>query len=48
MKVLIDMNLSPKLRQFQDHLDHGALISVDEKSRRVRILPLVNELGFGL
>ena len=28
------------LRQFKEHLDEGALITVDEKKFRARILPL--------
>jgi|GEM_PF-4304432 hypothetical protein len=34
MKFLIDMNL------FERHLNDGALITIDEKKYRVRILPL--------
>lgn len=30
------------LKQFRDHLQKGALISVDEKKSRVRILPIDN------
>lgn len=47
MKLLIDMNLSPLwlvvgvLRQYTTLLETGAIISVDEASARVRILPLI-------
>ena len=34
-------SLVTTLRQFEDALEAGALISVDERTSRVRILPLV-------
>jgi predicted nuclease of predicted toxin-antitoxin system len=43
MKLLIDMKLATRLfsvlRKYQSTLEGGALITVDERTSRVRILP---------
>ena len=46
MKLLLDMNLSPtwvrflEERGFEAALDQGALVSLDELTARVHVLPL--------
>ena len=43
LKILIDMNLSPVvsiLKEYESELKKGALIVLDDRVNRVRILPL--------
>lgn len=40
LSLVIDMNLSPELKRHEEELEAGALVTVDAKSSRVRILPL--------
>lgn len=47
MKVLIDMNLSMKwvsvFQQYEESLENGALLTVDENRTRIRVLPFQSE-----
>lgn len=44
MKLLLDMNLSPRwvdaLKQVEEDLAVGALLTIDPKRSRLRLLPL--------
>ena len=42
MKILIDMNVSPKFADLlnKKRVDKGAILSIDAKKSRLRLLPL--------
>jgi predicted nuclease of predicted toxin-antitoxin system len=42
---VIGTKIASALRQMRSELEAGALLSIDDKTMRVRILPLVNREG---